>query len=139
MASASGSRSIQFLLDENLSWRVGEALRLCEYAVTHVVLEDDLGAGIRDEQIIPWCGRRGRVWVTVDHDAGARALRFSLLPQHRVHAILLVPEPKGLRAQLERIVRRYPDWVRELSRTPSASDVWVQGARGVLKPMRRRG
>lgn len=138
MVSGSASRSVRFLLDENLSWRVGKALRLCEYAVTHVELEDDLGSGTPDEEIIPWCGRHGRVWVTVDHDARARPIRFALLPEHGVHVILLDPEPKGLHAQLERIVRRYPEWVRELTRTRKSSGVWVQGLRGILKPLWRR-
>jgi predicted nuclease of predicted toxin-antitoxin system len=128
----------RFLLDENLSWRVAKALALCEYDVTHVVSEPDLGPGTPDEDIIRWCGSAGHVWVTTDHDPRSRHIRFGLLPSHQVHVILLQPPPRGLHAQLEAVVRNYDQWVRILSEQPAGShDLWEQRTRGVIK--RHRG
>lgn len=49
---------LSFLLDENLSPRVAQALELCEYRVTHVQFQSELGKGTLDEDIVPWCGRQ---------------------------------------------------------------------------------
>jgi hypothetical protein len=118
------------------SRRVAKALRLCEYDVTHVELEGELGKGTPDEVIVPWCGDNRRVWVTIDHDPRARHIRFALVPQHKVHAIILDPEPVGIRAQLGRIVRFYPDWVRTLGHHPDGSHkVWRQRKKGRLDPL----
>jgi hypothetical protein len=124
----------QYLLDENLSHRVARALILCEYAVTHVALEDDLGVGTADEVIVPWCGDTGHIWVTADHDPRGRHIRFSLLPQHKVHAIILDPEPSGLRGQLLRIVARIDEWERHFNSQPyDGYGVWKQRERGALR------
>lgn len=127
-----------FLLDENLSWRVAQALRLTDYPVTHVELEDGLGKGAVDERIVPWCGEHGHVWVTVDHDPRARHIRFAMLGEHQVHAIILDPEPKGLREQLWRIVTRFEDWEHTLATTRRAGVVWRQSRRGQPKPLKGR-
>lgn len=133
MPRPSSSQSPRFLLDENLSRRVAEALRLCDYAVTHVRIEPELGPGTPDEDIVPWCGRTGHTWVTVDHDARARHIRFALLGAYRVNAILLHPEPKGIRAQLERIVRHYDEWMRIIAARADEHRVWIQRVRGELR------
>jgi hypothetical protein len=140
MPPRSTASTVRFLLDENLSHRAGSALILCDYDVAHVVLEEeDLGRGTPDEDIVPWCGRTGHVWVTTDDDARGRPIRFALLPKHGVHAIILDPQPQGIRAQLGRIVRFYDAWVRELSKQPAGShNVWVQSTRGVLRPLWKR-
>lgn len=58
MPRASSSPAPRFLLDENLSPRVAEALQLCDYAVTHVRTEPELGRGTRDEDIVPGAAAR---------------------------------------------------------------------------------
>lgn len=137
---STATRPPRFLLDENLSYRVGRALILCEYEVKHVVLEDqELGEGTPDERIVPWCGENGRVWVTTDDDPRARHMRFALLPEYQVHAIILDPQPKGLDGQLGRIVRFYPAWVRHFEQmSPGTSNVWIQHQKGPLRRLWKR-
>lgn len=97
-------------------------------------LEEELGTGTPDEAIVPWCGRRGYVWVTTDADPRAREMRMRLLPEHGVEAIILLPQPKGLREQFERIVRHYPRWEDVIGSEPPGRRVWEQRATG--KPRR---
>lgn len=126
-----------FLLDENLSWRVASALQLATYPATHVALEPDLGKGVADEEIPPWCGRAGYAWVTVDHDPRSRHIRFAMLPSLGIHAIILDPEPKGVREQLWRIVTRFEEWERMLPTTQAGPGrAWRQRRQGQLEPLK---
>jgi predicted nuclease of predicted toxin-antitoxin system len=130
------SAQVRFLLDENLSRRVAEALRLTDYPVTHVEPEPELGRGAPDETIVPWCGRSGHAWVTMDHDPRARHIRFAMLPSFGVHAIILDPEPKGLREQLWRVVTRIEDWEHTLATTNSPGRAWRQSRKGQLTALK---
>lgn len=130
------SAQVRFLLDENLSRRVAEALRLTDYPVTHVEPEPELGRGAPDDTIVPWCGRSGHAWVTMDHDPRARHIRFAMLPRFGVHAIILDPEPKGLREQLWRVVTRIEDWEHTLATTNSPGRAWRQSRKGQLTALK---
>lgn len=125
-----------FLLDQNLSWRIGKALRLASYPPSHVELEPQLGSGATDEPIVRWCGAHNHVWVTIDHDARSRHIRFSMLPALGVHAIILDPEPKGLRDQLWRIVTRFAEWEHTLANAPERGRAWVQRRQGRVKRLK---
>ncbi len=61
---------IIFLLDESLVPGVAKALSLVGYSV-HTI-EDVFGRrGVKDPEIIDWCGRNNAVWIHVD-DAARR-------------------------------------------------------------------
>lgn len=66
--------------------------------------------------------------VTADNDARARHLRYQLVPRHGAQAVILIPQPKGIRAQLVAIVSNIDAWEVEL--TKNGPGVWVQREHG---------
>jgi hypothetical protein len=60
------------------------------------------------------------------------------LPQHGVRAILLDPEPVGLRSQVEMVVRHYPQWNLTMDATDRSHGVWIQRPKGYLKRLKPR-
>ena len=57
-------RQPRFLLDESLSHVVADALEMVGYPITSCQKEGL--AGCPDEELIPWMGERGYVWITKD-------------------------------------------------------------------------
>ena len=58
-----------FLLDDSLDRFVADALRKVGYNFTSVFEEWAGAAGIKDPEIIAWCGDRNAVWVHKDDSA----------------------------------------------------------------------
>ncbi|QBI19293.1 hypothetical protein ER308_06885 [Egibacter rhizosphaerae] len=99
-------------------------------------LEAELGSGTADELIVGWCSEPNHVWVTIDHDARSRHIRFSMLPTLGVHAIVLRPEPRGPREQLWSVVTRFEEWEHALANAQERGRTWVQPRKGRLKPLK---
>ncbi len=61
---------LRLLFDENLPWRVAEALRILEYRVAYVGLEEDdtptLARGSSDEEVLEHAQRTNQIVVTSD-------------------------------------------------------------------------
>jgi len=95
----------------------------------------DLGRrkGAKDEEIVPWCGEHDHVWVTTDEDSRSRALRMGLLQSQGVAVIFVSPQPKGLQAQTELIVRHYPRWQERLGGEQPGYSAWHQPPNGALR------
>ena len=78
-----------FLVDESVSPNVAKALRKVGYR-TRLVREiaDFAGViGVKDEQLIPWMGINGAVWVHADNKARRRHRK--LLIAHNVRTLWL--------------------------------------------------
>jgi len=98
-------------------------MQLLEYPINQVEHIPGLGKwnpqfnrwkGATDEEIVRWCGANDHIWVTQDEDSRSRALRMGLLSTKGVAVIFVSPQPKGLQAQTELVVRQYPRWQERL-------------------------
>jgi hypothetical protein len=58
-----------FLIDESLDWNVAKALRLVEYNTTTVYETFPRRSGVKDPEIIAWCGNNDAIWVHADDRA----------------------------------------------------------------------
>ena len=65
---ASGLPEYLFLLDESLLPAVAKALRLVGHNIRNVA-EALGGKGVKDPEIIEWCGQNNAIWVHADHRA----------------------------------------------------------------------
>jgi hypothetical protein len=126
-------RVVSFLLDENFSWKLGQALQLLDYPIEYVERVPDLGKGAEDGPIVRWCGANDHVWVTQDDDSRSRGLRMGLLSTEGVAVIFVSPQPKGLQAQTELVIRQYPKWQEKLGVEPRGYSAWLQPPYGALK------
>jgi Domain of unknown function (DUF5615) len=135
-----------FLLDENFSWKLGAALELLEDPITQVEHIKGLGKlnlqlnrwkGATDEQIIRWCGANEHVWVTQDDDSRSRNLQMGLLSTEGAAVIFVPPQPRGLRAQTELVVRHYPSWQELLGAETRGYSAWLQPTHGRLRRLGR--
>jgi len=93
----------------------------------------NLGKGAKDQEIVQWCGANLHVWVTADADSRSRALRMGLLSTEGVAVIFVSPQPKGLRAQVQLVVRHYPTWQERLGAEAAGYSAWLQPPNGRLK------
>jgi hypothetical protein len=73
------------------------------------------------------------VWVTADADSRSRELRLGLLGAEGVAVIFISPQPKGLQAQTELVVRQYPRWQERLGAERVGYSAWLQSPYGALK------
>jgi len=121
-------------------------LQLLEYPINQVQHIQGLGAwdpelnrarGAKDQEIVRWCGANDHVWVTADEDSRSRALRMGLLSTEGVAVIFVSPQPKGLQAQTELVVRHYPAWQERLSAGAMGYSAWLQRPHGGLKRLSR--
>jgi len=117
-------------------------LQLLEYPINQVEHIQGLGKwdsklnrwrGATDEQIVRWCGTNNHVWVTQDEDSRSRALRMGLLSTEGVAVIFVSPQPKGLQAQTELVIRHYPRWQERLGAEAAGYSAWLQPPNGRLR------
>jgi hypothetical protein len=121
-------------------------LQLLEYPIDQVQRIQGLGkwdptvnraTGALDEEIVRWCGVNDHVWVTQDDDSRSRALRMGLLSTEGVAVIFVSPQPKGLQAQTELVVRHYPMWHERLGAVAGRYSAWLQRPHGRLRQLSR--
>jgi hypothetical protein len=93
--------------------------------------------GATDEEIVRWCGANEYVWVTQDDDSRSRNLRMGLLSTEGAAVIFVSPQPKGLQAQTELIVRHYPGWQEFLGAEAPGYSAWLQRTYGRLRRLGR--
>jgi Domain of unknown function (DUF5615) len=117
-------------------------MQLLEYPINQVEHIPGLGKwnpqfnrwkGATDEEIVRWCGANDHIWVTQDEDSRSRALRMGLPSTKGVAVIFVSPQPKGLQAQTELVVRQYPRWQERLGAEPAGYSAWLQRPYGALK------
>jgi hypothetical protein len=137
---------VHFLLDENFSWKLGIALQLLEYPIIQVEHIQGLGEldpgldrwrGATDDEIVRWCGANEHVWVTQDDDSRSRNLRIGLLSTEGAAVIFVSPQPKGLQAQTELVVRHYSSWQELLGAEAAGYSAWLQRTHGRLRRLAR--
>jgi hypothetical protein len=125
---------------------LGAALQLLEYPITQVEHIQGLGKlnsrldrwrGATDDEIVRWCGANEYVWVTQDDDSRSRNLRMGLLSKERAAVIFVSPQPKGLQAQTELVVRHYSSWQELLSEEAPGYSAWLQCTYGRLSRLAR--
>jgi hypothetical protein len=121
-------------------------LQLLEYPINQTEHIRGLGnwkseftrwGGATDQEIVRWCGANDHVWVTQDEDARSRALRMGLLSTEGAAVIFVSPQPKGLRAQTELVIRHYPGWQELLGAEAPGYSAWLQRPHGRLKRLPR--
>jgi len=121
-------------------------LQLLEYPINQVQHIQGLGKwdpklnrtkGAKDEEIARWCGGNDNVWVTADEDSRSRALRTGLLSTEGVAVIFVSPQPKGLQAQTELVIRHYPVWQERLGAEAAGYSAWLQRTYGGLRRLSR--
>ncbi len=123
---------IRFCLDENLSYRVAEALSIVGAPFIHISKVPGLEgkqqgrSGADDETVARWCEAKNRVLVTCDSDFRGRWVRSSLLAQVGVELIVFNWQVRGLQEQHRQITRRYNSWINQLSAHPQGHRVWLQ-------------
>lgn len=72
----------RFLVDNDLSPLIAKALEGFEFLEIGTV-ENTLGTGnVPDEDIIPWLGQTGTIWIT--HDKAAKKRHAPALKEHKV-------------------------------------------------------
>lgn len=59
--------SVRFFLDEGLPEQVADALNSVGYPITGPLQQGKRGT--LDQDLIPWLGQEGYVWITKDHEA----------------------------------------------------------------------
>lgn len=106
-----------YLLDENLSPAIAQALRLFDWDIK-TVTEVFKRQGPADKDIIDWLGKTGAIWLT--EDVSARKQNEFLLKTRRVSVVWLKQPKKGLNAweQFKILVRdidRVAKTIRESS------------------------
>jgi hypothetical protein len=121
-------------------------LQLLEYPINQVEHIPGLGkwkpdvgrwGGATDEEIVRWCGTHNQVWVTQDEDSRSRNLRMGLLSTEGAACIFVSPQPKGLQAQAEVVIRRYPEWQERLGAEAPGYTAWLQRPSSRLKRLSR--
>jgi hypothetical protein len=108
-------------------------LQLLDYPIEYIERVPELGKSAEDETIVGWCGANDHVWVTQDEDSRSRALRMGLLSTEGVPVIFVSPQPKGLQAQIELVVRQYPRWQEKLGAEPRGYSAWLQPPYGAFR------
>jgi hypothetical protein len=90
-----------------------------------------------DEDIVRWCGANDHAWVTQVEDSRSRKLRLGLLSTEGAAVIFVSPQPQGLRAQTELVIRHYPAWQELLGAEAPGYSAWLQRPNGRLRRLPR--
>jgi hypothetical protein len=122
----SRKRSLRFLLDENLSRRVGELLAEVGLPVLWVGGPDAPPRGASDVEIVRWCGRTGVVWVTFDRGIKKDRAIYDAVMHHGVSVFLIPSKGMTVRDYLLLLLLGFQrhDWERKVAESS--------------EPMRRR-
>lgn len=135
---------IRFCLDENLSYKVAEALRVVGVPLLHVSRVPGLGgakagqSGADDATVAKWCSATGYVLITCDNDFRAKWVRSGLLASLGVETIVFGWQPRGAKEQHRLITGFYDKWTDQLKHHTAGHRVWLQPKRGRLKVQGRQ-
>ena len=88
-------RKASYLLGNDLSWHIAEALRLFGFDMehfTHIPQSQNPPVGLEDPELIDWCRDNGRDWIT--HDYKARKRHEADIKAARVHVVWIRGSPQ---------------------------------------------
>jgi len=104
---------MRFLANENFP---GDAVAALEAAGHDIIWVRTAAPGSKDEDILAWAVREGRVVLTFDKDFGELAWRFGLPASSGVVLFRLpMPPAPGVGAALATRIGERPDWAGHFS------------------------
>lgn len=143
-ASPGSPDPIRFCLDENLSYRVADALQIVGVHILHVSKVPGLAgqitghSGADDPTVARWCATTSHILITCDSDFRARWVRTGLLAKEGAEVIVFKWQVSGLQEQHREITTRLPSWTDSLTRVQRGHRVWIQAKRGPLYEQRQK-
>ena len=72
------------VLDEQIAPQVATALAILDFAVEHVSTIQRLGTGASDQDVLKFCGTKGRALITLDYKMYTKPQQRELIKAHKV-------------------------------------------------------
>lgn len=123
----------KYLLDEDLSHDIAEALKLFGFGILHVKEVPELGGGTKEPDIFKWCRENKRVWISHDIEAKRKHETDLFSSKISVLWVRLTPKEGATWTIFKLIVRQIDRFQQKLTSAHGAIHYKItRGRRGLV-------